>query len=467
MRSYRFRLAITFVVVVCACERANLAPAADLDRTVLPIPEPPVAPITEIDARKAKAPPRFEVKAPEGRPERRHRPDRRHRLRPLQRLRRAVPDADVREAREQRAALQSLPHDGPLLADANRPADRPQPPRQQRRRHHGAGDGVPRQHRRAARKRHAAGGDPAPERLQHRRLRQVSRDAAVGSLGLGAVRPLADALGVRQVLRLHRRRDEPVGAGGLRRRRPRRGAARSQLPLHHRHDQPGHRLGPLPAGPDAGQAVLHVLRHRRDARPAPRPEGVHRQVQGQVRPGLGQASRGDAEAADRAGRRPGGHQADANARRRSRRGTRSRPTRSGCSPGRWRPSPASPSTPTTRSAGWCRRSRTWASWTTRCSSTSSATTARAPKAGRTAPTTRCSRSTASSATSPRSCRTSTSGAGRRPSRTSRSAGRTPATRRSSGPSRWRRTSAARATRWSSTGPRGSRPRAKCARSSIT
>jgi arylsulfatase len=34
------------------------------DRTILPLPEPPVASITEVDARKATAPPRFEVKAP-------------------------------------------------------------------------------------------------------------------------------------------------------------------------------------------------------------------------------------------------------------------------------------------------------------------------------------------------------------------------------------------------------------------
>ena len=39
-----------------------------LDRTVLPIPEPEPAPITEVDARKAKAPPRFEVTAPQGAP---------------------------------------------------------------------------------------------------------------------------------------------------------------------------------------------------------------------------------------------------------------------------------------------------------------------------------------------------------------------------------------------------------------
>jgi arylsulfatase len=43
-------------------------PAADSLRTVLPIPEPRYPPITELDARKAKAPPPFEVKAPAGAP---------------------------------------------------------------------------------------------------------------------------------------------------------------------------------------------------------------------------------------------------------------------------------------------------------------------------------------------------------------------------------------------------------------
>jgi len=46
---------------------APSSPAA-LDRTVLPIPEPTYPPITELDARKATPPPRFEVKAPEGAP---------------------------------------------------------------------------------------------------------------------------------------------------------------------------------------------------------------------------------------------------------------------------------------------------------------------------------------------------------------------------------------------------------------
>jgi hypothetical protein len=40
----------------------------ELDRTTLPIPEPKWEPNTEIDARKAKAPSRFQVKAPQGAP---------------------------------------------------------------------------------------------------------------------------------------------------------------------------------------------------------------------------------------------------------------------------------------------------------------------------------------------------------------------------------------------------------------
>ena len=197
------------------------------------------------------------------------------------------------------------------------------------------------------------------------------------------------------------------------------------------------------------------------------PEGVHRQVQGQVRPGLGQAPRGDAGAADRAGRRSRGHQAD---------GTPEGDPGVGLALGR-------PEAAVRPADGDVRRLRRAHRPRDRPAGEGDRGHGRARqhadllhrrrqrlqrrRRARTAPTTRCSPSTASSATSPRSCRTSTSGAGRRPSRTSPSAGRTPATRRSSGPSRWRRTSAARATRWSSTGPKGSRPRAKCARSSIT
>ncbi len=48
----------------------NLSASAEeaLDRSVLPIPEPPVPVYTELDARNVKPPPRFEVKAPAGAP---------------------------------------------------------------------------------------------------------------------------------------------------------------------------------------------------------------------------------------------------------------------------------------------------------------------------------------------------------------------------------------------------------------
>src|SRR4029077_283174 len=40
------------------------ADAQKIDRSVLPVPEPKPPTITELDVRNAKAPPRFEVKAP-------------------------------------------------------------------------------------------------------------------------------------------------------------------------------------------------------------------------------------------------------------------------------------------------------------------------------------------------------------------------------------------------------------------
>ena len=53
---------------IAASKKASGPGEGRLDRTVLPIPEPEYGPITELDARKAKAPPRFEVKAPTGAP---------------------------------------------------------------------------------------------------------------------------------------------------------------------------------------------------------------------------------------------------------------------------------------------------------------------------------------------------------------------------------------------------------------
>ena len=60
--SLALTLALTFL---CHSLFAQNIP---LDRTVLPIPEPNYPHITELDARNAKAPPRFEVKAPANAP---------------------------------------------------------------------------------------------------------------------------------------------------------------------------------------------------------------------------------------------------------------------------------------------------------------------------------------------------------------------------------------------------------------
>ena len=67
-----FGVAIAALGLLTACAR-TATPAAPsgpggLDRTVLPIHEPTVAAIKELDARNATAPARFEVKAPSAAP---------------------------------------------------------------------------------------------------------------------------------------------------------------------------------------------------------------------------------------------------------------------------------------------------------------------------------------------------------------------------------------------------------------
>jgi arylsulfatase A-like enzyme len=65
----RLALIAALLAAVPAWAQAPKAPAAPaLDRTVLPIPTPARTPTTEIDARKVKMPPRFQVTAPKGAP---------------------------------------------------------------------------------------------------------------------------------------------------------------------------------------------------------------------------------------------------------------------------------------------------------------------------------------------------------------------------------------------------------------
>jgi arylsulfatase len=66
--SHAFAIAFAFLVICGLCTSVGVAKETPIDRTTLPIQGPKYKPITELDARKAKAPPRFQVKAPEGAP---------------------------------------------------------------------------------------------------------------------------------------------------------------------------------------------------------------------------------------------------------------------------------------------------------------------------------------------------------------------------------------------------------------
>jgi arylsulfatase len=69
MKTTRTRIRLAALACALATTVATAQPTTqELDRTVLPIPEPPPPVITTLDARDAKAPPRFDVRAPKGAP---------------------------------------------------------------------------------------------------------------------------------------------------------------------------------------------------------------------------------------------------------------------------------------------------------------------------------------------------------------------------------------------------------------
>ena len=325
----------------------------------------------------------------QGRAERAGRPHRRRRLRRLQRLRRPDQHAHRGAPGGQRPQVHPLPHHRALLADAGGAADRAQPPLGRHGRHHRAGHRRPRLHLDDPQHQGGRGQDAARQRLLHRPVRQVPRGAGLGDQPDGAVRPLADDAGLREVLRLHRRRDQPVVPRGLRRPHPRRGAERSLLPLHRGHGRQGDRLDQGAEGDLPGQAVLHLLGARRHPRPAPGARGVDREVQGAVRRRLGRAARADLRPPEGAGRHPRRCRADAAPGADPGLGRHAGGAASRSCAARWRPTPGSWSTPTT-SVGRlvdAARSRPRSS-TTPSSTTSSATTAPRPKGRSTAPSTR-------------------------------------------------------------------------------
>ncbi len=62
------KFSLTLGFLIAGVTASAVAQTGQLDRTVLPIPEPVYPPITELDARNVEAPPRFEVNAPDGAP---------------------------------------------------------------------------------------------------------------------------------------------------------------------------------------------------------------------------------------------------------------------------------------------------------------------------------------------------------------------------------------------------------------
>ena len=101
--------------------------------------------------------------------------------------------------------------------------------------------------------------------------------------------------------------------------------------------------------PRPRQAVLHLLRARRDARAAPRAEGMGRQVQGQVRSEAGTSCARRRSPGRRSWASSPPTASSRRATRRFRRGTTCRKGSSRCCAGRWRCTRASWSTPITMS----------------------------------------------------------------------------------------------------------------------
>ena len=137
--------------------------------------------------------------------------------------------------------------------------------------------------------------DPQRQRLLHGGGRQVAPDPAGGGEPVGSVPALADGRGLRLLLRLHGRGDEPLVPAALpgplrRRARP---AARGRLPPLRGPRRPRDRLGREPAGDHARAAVLHLprARARRTRRSTSRRSGATSTPAGSTPAGTPSASR--------------------------------------------------------------------------------------------------------------------------------------------------------------------------------
>ena len=237
--------------------------------------------------------------AARGRAERPARAHRRRRLRQPEHVRWPDPDPELHPHGRGRRPLQPLPCHRHLLADARGPAHRPQQPRRGLRLGRRVRGRLPRLLRDAAARRRAAAPHPARQRLQHGGIRQVAPDPGRPAGPGRAVRSLAQRVGLRVLLRLPRRRRRPVGHGH--RREPEDHRCRSEATATRRDpyylpdamaDKTIEWLHGV-RGQDAAEALLRLLLDRLQPCAAPRRGVLGGQVQGQVRPGLGPAARGD------------------------------------------------------------------------------------------------------------------------------------------------------------------------------
>ena len=185
---------------------------------------------------------------------------------------------DRRAAGGGRPEVHAVPHHRALLADAGCAAVGPQPPPGRR---WGTSPRPPRRRRATARTRPNST-TPLPRSCGRTATTRPSSASATRCPSGSPARPVRSTTGrpfcgLRALLRLHRRRDEPVDPalvdGVDRHRAARRPAGYHLMPRPRRQ---GHRVHPPAEEPHPGQAVLHLLRARRDAHPAPRAAGVDR-----------------------------------------------------------------------------------------------------------------------------------------------------------------------------------------------
>ena len=276
-------------------------------RAMLPIPDRP-APDPH-DVRRQGSRHRFladrAAVSAGGSAQRADRAARRRRVRCIVDVRWTSEHAHGRSPGGGRAAVQPVPHHRAVRADTAGDADRPEPSLGGDGFDHRNGDVGAGQQFGAAEHQGTAGDDDEAQRLLDRTVRQVPRGAGVAVVADRAVRCVAVGWRrIRDVLRVHRWREQPVGTSPVRRVHARRtaGDPRGGLSPHRRPRRSVRGLDQTAEGPRPGTAVLHLLRTRRDARPASLPGGMDREVQGPVRRRMGCAARGDLRTAEGDGR---------------------------------------------------------------------------------------------------------------------------------------------------------------------